>query len=97
MLPQEGRDLDVLLVRELPAVRVELSGRTLRGGGSPRIPGVSGLDRASGGGILGARRSGFRRPQWLRRTQAETHIRGQSLEQRTGISGFGFVSFFRDQ
>ena len=52
MLPEEGRDLDMLLLGQLAAMLVEPAGGTLGGLRNSRIPGRSGLDRTARRGVV---------------------------------------------
>lgn len=87
----------MLLVRRLAAMRIEVAGGTLRSRGGPQIPGLSGLDSTASRGVLGGKMSGFFGARGLRRTKAETDIRGEPLEQRAGIARLGFMPFFGHQ
>ena len=47
-----------------------------------------------GSGVVGTR---FHQPGMGLRTEAQTHIGREPLEQRAGISGLGFMTFFGSQ
>ena len=84
----------MVLVRELPSLRIELACSPLWQGGTRRIPGLSGLYGAARGSILRGRVMGLILARWLLRTQAQADIGGQPFEQSTGIARFIVVSFF---
>ena len=84
----------MLLVRQLPAMRIEFAGGTLVTLRNSQIPGLSGLDRTASGSILRRRIVGLVLPWLLLGTEPKTHICGQPLEQCAGIPRLGVVSFF---
>ena len=95
VLSEEGRDLDVFLLRKLPAVWVEPPGGTFGRSGSPGIPVTSGLDGITRGGVVAGVVGLLAQPRMVRGTQPKTHIGGQPLEQRAGIARLSLMSFFR--
>lgn len=84
----------MLPVGDRPPLRIELSRRPLGGPGTRQIPGLSGLYCAAGSRILGCGIVRIILPGGLLRTQAETHIRGQPLEQCASIPRLVVLSFF---
>ena len=84
----------MLLVRQLPAMCIELACRPFVGRRDARIPGMSGLYGTAGSGVLSRRSMRFVGRGLMLRTQSQSHIGGQPLEQRAGIPRLAFMSFF---
>ena len=84
----------MLLVRQLPAMCIELACRPLMARRTARIPGMSSLYGTAGSRVLSSRSMRFVSRGLVLRTQPQSHIGGEALEQRAGIPRFAFMSFF---